>query len=183
MALFFEFINGFHDTANAVATVIYTRSLPAGGAVIWSGIWEFYWGTLIHRDSCLQRGRNPSSVAGAQCGFRNRSRRLLALLLASVIWNSGTWYLGMPCSSSHALIGSILGVSVADSWLHSGSAEGLRWDQIREVLLGLLLSPTRQSHASTSAKSSCRNFFGISRVEESRSQNRRKSRLTRKCPS
>jgi hypothetical protein len=62
LALFFEFINGFHDTANAVATVIYTRSLPAGGAVIWSGIWEFYWGTLIHRDSCLQRGRNPSSV-------------------------------------------------------------------------------------------------------------------------
>lgn len=66
---------------------------------------------------------------------------LLALLLAAVIWNFGTWYLGLPCSSSHALIGSILGVSLADSWFHSGSAEGLRWDQIREVLLGLLISP------------------------------------------
>jgi inorganic phosphate transporter, PiT family len=141
LALFFEFINGFHDTANAVATVIYTRSLPATGAVIWSGICNFI-GVLVSSGTVAYSVvaiLPPPIVLNVASG--TGAAALLALLLAAVIWNFSTWYLGLPCSSSHALIGSILGVGLADSWLHSGSAAGLRWDQIQDVLLGLVLSP------------------------------------------
>jgi inorganic phosphate transporter, PiT family len=141
LALFFEFINGFHDTANAVATVIYTRSLPATGAVIWSGLWNFI-GVLVSSGTVAYSVvaiLPPPIVLNVASG--TGAAALLALLLAAVIWNFSTWYLGLPCSSSHALIGSILGVGLADSWLHSGSLAALRWDQIQEVLLGLVLSP------------------------------------------
>lgn len=141
LSVFFEFINGFHDTANAVATVIYTRSLPATGAVIWSGIWNFI-GVLLSTGAVAYSVvaiLPPPLVLNVASG--TGAAALLALLLAAVIWNFGTWYIGIPCSSSHALIGSILGVGLADSWLRSGSAQGLRWDQIWEVLIGLLLSP------------------------------------------
>jgi len=141
LSLFFEFINGFHDTANAVATVIYTRSLPPTGAVIWSGIWNFI-GVLLSSGAVAYSVvaiLPPPIVLNVASG--TGAAALLALLLAAVIWNFGTWYIGLPCSSSHALIGSILGVGLADSWIHSGTAGGLRWDQVREVLLGLLVSP------------------------------------------
>ena len=108
----FEFINGFHDTANAVATVIYTRSLRPMSAVIWSGIWNFI-------------GVNVGGIAVA-IGIinllpadvileRNLSHNIamvLSLILTAVIWNLATWYFGIPCSSSHTLIGSIFGVAL-----------------------------------------------------------------------
>ncbi|MBV8814521.1 MAG: inorganic phosphate transporter [Verrucomicrobia bacterium] len=141
LSLFFEFINGFHDTANAVATVIYTRSLPATAAVVWSGIWNFI-GVLLSTGAVAYSVvaiLPPSLVLNVASG--RGAAALIGLLLAAVIWNFGTWYIGLPCSSSHALIGSILGVSLADSWIHSGSPGGLRWDQIQDVFLALSLSP------------------------------------------
>src|SRR5262249_13190397 len=110
IALGFEFVNGFHDTANAVATVIYTHSLPAQLAVLWSGSWNLL-------------GVLPSSGAVAfgiisllpvelilQVGSNAGFAMIFALLIAAIIWNLGTWALGIPASSSHTLIGSIIGV-------------------------------------------------------------------------
>src|SRR5262249_10477050 len=112
IALGFEFVNGFHDTANAVATVIYTHSLPAYIAAVWSGLFNVL-GVVI----------SPGTVAfgilsllpvelilqvGSHAGFA----MVFALLIAAIIWNLGTWYLGLPSSSSHTLIGSIIGVGL-----------------------------------------------------------------------
>ncbi|HYZ72408.1 MAG TPA: inorganic phosphate transporter [Chthoniobacterales bacterium] len=111
LSLFFEFINGFHDTASAVATVIYTKSLPPTLAVIWSGIWNFI-GVLLSTGLVAYSVvaiLPPSLVLRVASG--TGAAALLALLLAAVLWNFSTWYIGLPCSSSHALIGSILGVS------------------------------------------------------------------------
>jgi PiT family inorganic phosphate transporter len=141
LSLFFEFINGFHDTANAVATVIYTHSLPPTVAVIWSGIWNFI-GVLLSSGAVAYSVvailppsliLNVSSGAGAAA--------LFALLMGAVIWNFGTWYFGMPCSSSHSLIGSMLGVSLVYTLTRSKQGEGIHWDQAGQVLLSLLISP------------------------------------------
>ncbi len=143
IALGFEFVNGFHDTANAVATVIYTRSLPAQFAVVWSGLWNFIgvmvasgavaWGivSLLPVELILQ----VNSSAGLAMVF--------ALLIAAIIWNLGTWWLGLPASSSHTLIGSIIGVGLANQLLApTGTAtSGVDWDKAREVGLALLISP------------------------------------------
>src|ERR1700748_1564811 len=122
IALGFEFVNGFHDTANAVATVIYTNSLAPIVAVVWSGGWNFFGVltssgavaysviTLLPVDLILQVG-NASGYA-----------MIFALLLAAVTWNLGTWYFGIPNSSSHALIGSILGVGLANQMIGGGPA-------------------------------------------------------------
>jgi inorganic phosphate transporter, PiT family len=141
LSLFFEFINGFHDTANAVATVIYTHSLPPTVAVIWSGIWNFI-GVLLSSGAVAYSVvailppsliLNVSSGAGAAA--------LFALLMGAVIWNFGTWYFGMPCSSSHSLIGSMLGVSLVYTLTRPKQGEGIHWDQAGQVLLSLLISP------------------------------------------
>jgi len=143
VALGFEFVNGFHDTANAVATVIYTRSLPAHFAVVWSGLWNFLgvmmasgavaWGivSLLPVELILQ----VNSSAGLAMVF--------ALLIAAIVWNLGTWWLGLPASSSHTLIGSIIGVGLANQLLApTGTAtSGVDWDKAREVGLALLISP------------------------------------------
>ena len=114
VALAFEFVNGFHDTANAVATVIYTHSLEPHVAVVWSGMWNFVgvltssgavaFGivSLLPVELILQVGRGA--------GFA----MVFALLTAAIIWNLGTWYFGLPASSSHTLIGSIIGVGIAN---------------------------------------------------------------------
>ncbi len=112
LSIFFEFINGFHDTANAVATVIYTHSLPPTVAVIWSGIWNFI-GVLLSTGAVAYSVvaiLPPSLVLNVSSG--TGAAALFALLLGAVIWNFGTWYFGIPCSSSHSLIGSMLGVSL-----------------------------------------------------------------------
>ncbi|KQS05319.1 nuclease PIN [Sphingomonas sp. Leaf357] len=144
IALGFEFVNGFHDTANAVATVIYTHSMPAHLAVVWSGCFNFLGVmlssgavaysiiTLLPVDLIL----NVGSVGGFAMIF--------SLLLAAVLWNLATWYVGLPNSSSHTLIGSILGVGVANQLLSgagSGGTSGLDWAQVQKVMTGLWMAP------------------------------------------
>jgi inorganic phosphate transporter, PiT family len=142
IALGFEFVNGFHDTANAVATVIYTRSLQANVAVVWSGLWNLagvLWSSgavafgivsLLPVELILQVG----SGAGYAMVF--------ALLVAAIIWNLGTWFFGLPASSSHTLIGSIIGVGVTNALLHGRSGtSGVDWTQATSVAKALLLSP------------------------------------------
>jgi inorganic phosphate transporter, PiT family len=142
IALGFEFVNGFHDTANAVATVIYTRSLQANVAVVWSGLWNLagvLWSSgavafgivsLLPVELILQVG----SGAGYAMVF--------ALLVAAIIWNLGTWSFGLPASSSHTLIGSIIGVGVTNALLHGRSGtSGVDWTQATSVGKALLLSP------------------------------------------
>src|SRR5215510_6815092 len=134
IALSFEFVNGFHDTANAVATVIYTKSLKPWYAVIWSGLWNLlgvYLGgigvafTIVHLlpVDLLVNIETGSGLA-----------MVLALLVAAILWNLGTWYRGLPASSSHTLIGAILGVGLANSLLYSHSfAGGVNWHIADEV--------------------------------------------------
>lgn len=138
----FEFVNGFHDTANAVATVIYTNSLKPWVAVVWSGACNFlgvYLGgvavaftivNLLPVDLLV----DINTKAGLAMVF--------ALLLAAIFWNFGTWYLALPASSSHALIGSILGVGLENSlFAGNGFGQGVNWNKAGEVGLSLLLSP------------------------------------------
>src|SRR5919197_5976588 len=115
IALGFEFVNGFHDTANAVATVIYTHSLPANVAVIWSGLLNLT-GVLVSSGAVAFGIISLLPVelilqVGSSAGFA----MVLALLIAAIIWNLGTWYFGLPASSSHTLIGAIVGVGLANS--------------------------------------------------------------------
>ncbi|MFM8379442.1 MAG: inorganic phosphate transporter, partial [Planctomycetia bacterium] len=142
IAFGFEVINGFHDTANAVATVIYTKSMKPTPAVVWSGIWNFigvHAGgigvafSIVHLLPVdllvnIKTGRGLAMV--------------LSLLGAAIIWNFATWYRGLPASSSHSLIGSIMGVGMMNAWLEQGSIfQGINWHKAAEVGTALLLSP------------------------------------------
>jgi inorganic phosphate transporter, PiT family len=146
IALGFEFVNGFHDTANAVATVIYTRSLKPGVAVVWSGLMNFLgalWGVfaggaavafgivhLLPVDLLINVGQSAGMLM------------VLSLLLSAVLWNVGTWYFGLPSSSSHALIGSILGVGLASSvFSPQGFGSGVNWGKATQTFGSLLISP------------------------------------------
>ena len=142
MALSFEFVNGFHDTANAVATVIYTHSLKPWIAVTWSGLWNLL-GVLSSSGAVafgvvallpVELVLNVGSGAGFAMVF--------ALLISAILWNVGTWYLGLPASSSHTLIGSIMGVGLANSMI-SGHVfgEGVNWAKASEVFSSLIVSP------------------------------------------
>jgi phosphate/sulfate permease len=136
----FEFVNGFHDTANAVATVIYTNTLKPNVAVVWSGICNFVGVltggvgiamgivSLLPLDSLVDQNvaHSISMVA--------------AILLTAIFWNLGTWYFGIPCSSSHTLTGSIIGVGIAFSFLPE-SVDAVNWDKAKEMGYALLLSP------------------------------------------
>lgn len=142
IALGFEFVNGFHDTANAVATVIYTHSLSPGVAVMWSGLCNFL-GVLLSSGVVAFGIISLLPVelilqAGSGHGFA----MVYALLCSAIVWNLGTWYFGLPSSSSHTLIGSIIGVGVANALLHGRSGtSGVDWDQAVKVGYALLLSP------------------------------------------
>lgn len=142
IALGFEVVNGFHDTANAVATVIYTRSLRPWAAVIWSGICNFFGVFLggiavalaiVHLlpvDLLISKGTGGGLAA------------VLALLVSAVLWNLATWYKGLPASSSHTLIGAILGVGIANSLLPGHVfGDGVNWSKAEGVGLALLVSP------------------------------------------
>ena len=143
LALSFEFVNGFHDTANAVATVIYTHSLPPNVAVIWSGIWNLI--GVLCSDGAVAFGivsLLPVELVinvGSTAGFA----MVFALLISAIIWNLGTWYLGLPASSSHTLIGAILGVGLGNSFMTPGHVfgEGVNWAKAGEVGLSLIVSP------------------------------------------
>lgn len=137
----FEFVNGFHDTANAVATVIYTNTLKPWFAVIWSGIWNFlgvYWGgiavamgivNLLPLESLMDQNISHSLSMVA------------ALLISAIFWNLLTWYYGIPCSSSHTLISAIIGVGIAYYLLPGAAGGGVNWTKAKEIGLSLLLSP------------------------------------------
>jgi len=143
LALSFEFVNGFHDTANAVATVIYTHSLKPWIAVIWSGMWNLI-GVMVSTGAVAYGviALLPVELVihvGSGAGFA----MVFALLLSAIIWNLGTWYLGLPASSSHTLFGSIMGVGLANSFLSKGHAfgEGVNWAQAEKIGLSLIVSP------------------------------------------
>ena len=146
MTFFFEFVNGFHDTANAVATVIYTKTLKPVHAVIWSGICNclgvlfssYFLGlsvatkiaNLLPVEAVLSQ-----SVAQAAC-------MILAVLCGAIVWNLGTWYLGIPCSSSHTLIGAILGVGLVFSTLPENTTHStVDWAEAVKIAEALLFSP------------------------------------------
>lgn len=140
-ALAFEFVNGFHDTANAVATVIYTHALTPMQAVLWSGLWNFL-GVLTASGAVafsiiallpVELILQPDAAAGFAMVF--------AILIAAIIWNLGTWALGLPSSSSHTLIGSIIGVGVANQLMNTTGASGVEWGKAKEIGLSLLVSP------------------------------------------
>ena len=142
IAFGFEFINGFHDTANAVTTVIYTRTLKPTPAVAYSGFMNFL-GVLLGGTTVAFSIVNLLPV-DLLIQSNEQSARLglvmvLALLFAAIIWNLGTWYLGLPVSSSHTLIGSILGIGLANSYLTG--VDGVNWSKATEVGFGLLISP------------------------------------------
>ena len=143
LALSFEFVNGFHDTANAVATVIYTNSLKPTQAVVWSGVWNLI-GVLTSSGAVafgivallpVELVINVGSGAGFAMVF--------SLLLSAIIWNLGTWYLGLPASSSHTLIGSIVGVGLMNSLLSPDSAfgDGVNWTKVADTVKALVMSP------------------------------------------
>ena len=143
IALAFEFVNGFHDTANAVATVIYTHSLSPLVAVVWSGTFNFL-GVLTSSGAVAYAIVNLLPVelilqVGSGAGYA----MIFALLIAAIIWNLGTWAFGIPNSSSHALIGSIMGVGVANQLLApAGQAtSGVDWGQAIKIGEALLFSP------------------------------------------
>lgn len=142
IALGFEFVNGFHDTANAVATVIYTHALPAPVAVVWSGFFNFL-GVLLSSGAVAFGIISLLPVelilqVGSDAGFA----MVFALLIAAIIWNLGTWWLGLPASSSHTLIGSIIGVGVANALMRGrDGTSGVDWSKATEIGYALLLSP------------------------------------------
>nr|WP_148210752.1 inorganic phosphate transporter [Beijerinckia indica] len=142
IALAFEFVNGFHDTANAVATVIYTRSLQPQVAVVWSGFFNFL-GVLTSTGAVAFGIVSLLPVelilqVGSEAGFA----MVFAMLIAAIIWNLGTWWFGLPASSSHTLIGSIIGVGVTNALMRGrdGTA-GVDWGKATEIGYALLLSP------------------------------------------
>jgi inorganic phosphate transporter, PiT family len=142
IALGFEFVNGFHDTANAVATVIYTHSLKPQVAVVWSGTWNLL-GVLASSGAVAFGIVSLLPVelimqVGSSAGFA----MVFALLIAAIIWNLGTWSFGLPASSSHTLIGSIVGVGVANAMMRGqDGTSGVDWSQVTNIGNSLLLSP------------------------------------------
>ncbi|MBK8405738.1 MAG: inorganic phosphate transporter [Saprospiraceae bacterium] len=146
LVCFFEFVNGFHDTANAVATVIYTKSLKPIHAVIWSGFMNFLGvisssyifgmavatkiAQLLPLESVLSRSTNEAIAMVASA------------LVGAIIWNLGTWYFGIPCSSSHTLIGSLLGVGIAFTLVPDNNLKsGVNWNEAFKIGNALLFSP------------------------------------------
>jgi len=137
----FEFINGFHDTANAVATVIYTNSLKPRIAVIWSGIWNFigvYFGGIAVAMGIVNLLPVEALV---DANMSHGIAMIMSLIFTAILWNLGTWYFGIPVSSSHTLIGSIFGVGLAYMFLPGSTGVALNWHKVEEVGLSLLISP------------------------------------------
>lgn len=142
IALGFEFVNGFHDTANAVATVIYTHSLEPHLAVAWSGIWNFIGvltssGAVAYAIVALLPVELILKVSSGS-GFS----MVFALLIAAILWNLGTWWKGLPASSSHTMIGSVIGVGIGNQLIQGRSAiNGVDWEQVTKVFKALIWSP------------------------------------------
>lgn len=137
----FEFVNGFHDTANAVATVIYTNSLKPWVAVIWSGIFNFL-GVLLGGIGVAVAIINLLPVETLiDQDLAHSVSMIMALLISAITWNLLTWYFGIPCSSSHTLLGSILGVAIAYSLLPGVTGTPVNWEKVSQTGMSLLVSP------------------------------------------
>ncbi len=137
----FEFVNGFHDTANAVATVIYTNSLKPWVAVVWSGICNAT-GVFLGGITVAMGIVNLLPVESlVDQNIAHSVSMVMALLLSAIFWNLLTWYFGIPCSSSHTLIGSILGVGLAFSLLPDSNEAAVNWGKAQEIGASLLISP------------------------------------------
>jgi phosphate/sulfate permease len=141
----FEFVNGFHDTANAVATVIYTKSLKPQYAVVWSGLLNFC-GVLLSARFGLEVAMKVANLLPIDALMGKDSGHAVAMvvsiLLSAIIWNLGTWYLGIPCSSSHTLFGSIIGAGLIFSWMPENTAHvKVPWEKAYEIGQALLFSP------------------------------------------
>ena len=144
LACAFEFVNGFHDTANAVATVIYTNSLKPTQAVVWSGFINFL-GLLTGGVGVTMSiiGLLPTELL-IDPNVYHAMALAFAMLLTAITWNLGTWYFGIPASSSHTLIGSIIGIGVGYALLpenNKGGISTVNWDKALEIGQALLLSP------------------------------------------
>src|SRR6201994_1482247 len=142
MVVIFEATNGFHDAANAVATVIYTHSLQPTAAVVWSGVMNFL-GVLVGGIAVAYALVEllPAEVLSPPDGGPAVAM-LIALLASALFWNILTWWFGLPNSSSHCLIGALIGVSVGNALAHAhGLTDGIHWHQLWTVLEGLALSP------------------------------------------
>src|SRR5258706_10667361 len=144
IALGFEFVNGFHDTANAVATVIYTNSMSPNLAVVWSGFFNFA-GVLVSTGAVAFGIVSLLPVelilqVGSGAGFA----MVFALLIAAILWNLGTWYFGLPSSSSHTLIGSIIGVGLMNQLMatNPSGTRGVDWGQATKIGQTLLKPPS-----------------------------------------
>ncbi|QQL51471.1 inorganic phosphate transporter [Mucilaginibacter ginkgonis] len=135
----FELVNGFHDTANAVATVIYTNALKPVYAIPWSGMWNFLGvalgGVAVAMGILNLVPLDHLMVLPVEVG----AYMVLSVLLSSIAWNIGTWYLGIPCSSSHTMIGSMIGAGLAFKAYYGGA--GVNWHKAEEIGLSLILSP------------------------------------------
>jgi phosphate/sulfate permease len=141
LALGFEAVNGFHDTANAVATVIYTKSLRPQPAVIWSGLMNFAGVMLGGMAVAFSIVHLLPVDLLVHINTGAGQAMVIALLLAAIAWNFGTWYMAIPASSSHTLIGAIMGVGLANSWLDGRFGAGVNWLKAGEIGLSLLISP------------------------------------------
>jgi PiT family inorganic phosphate transporter len=142
MVVLFEATNGFHDAANAVATVIYTKSLRAGQAVVLSGAMNFI-GVLLGGIAVAYAMVEllPAEVLSPPDGGPAVAM-LVSLFSAALLWNIGTWWLGLPNSSSHCLIGALIGVALGNAFAHARSlADGVHWAQLWKVLEALAISP------------------------------------------
>jgi len=136
---FYEAINGFHDTANAVATVIYTKTMKPGFAVVWSGIWNFlgvWMGGIAVAMGLIKMLPLNDLMAH---GLGENIVLVMSILVSAIVWNLGTWYFGIPCSSSHTMIGSLLGGGFAFWVIHGGA--GVNWVKAKDIGLSLLVSP------------------------------------------
>lgn len=141
IACVFELINGFNDTSNSIVTVIYTKSLKPTTAVVWAGIMNFmgvFFGGIVVAMGIMKLV--PNELLMNQTIAQNVAL-IISILLTSIIWNFSTWYLGIPCSSSHTLLGSIFGVGIAYNFLPNVVHVALNWGKIESVCIWLLLSP------------------------------------------
>jgi PiT family inorganic phosphate transporter len=135
----FEFVNGFHDTANAVATVIYTKSLKPKQAVVWSGIMNFLGlitggvGVALSIVTLIPKELLTDTNIYHSMGM------VMSILITAIFWNLATWYKGIPASSSHTLIGSIIGVSVGYSIITG--IDYTNWGKIIDIGKALFFSP------------------------------------------
>src|ERR1700744_3106845 len=142
MVIMFEATNGFHDAANAVATLIYTKSLKPGQSILLSGTLNFV-GVMVGGIAVAYALVNllPAEVLSPPDGGP-AAAMLLSLFISALFWNIGTWWLALPNSSSHCLIGSLIGVAIGNAFAHSRSlTEGVHWAEVFKVLKGLAISP------------------------------------------